>query len=426
MSDGLSRLATLVEEVGGSRLGRPGLATLRAALERLAPGTTPEDAVSDLRRRRLLVDALAREVLVHETFFLRHPDELARIDWARLLLGARDAGRTGLTAWSAGCSTGEEAYSLVIGAAEALGTPDPPLRVIGTDLAPDALARAREGVYGARAVRHLSAEQRSRWFVRDPAGLRAGATLRSAVTFAEQNLVRDAAPAVAPPGFDVVLCRNVLIYFAPATAARVLDRLQGALRPGGTLIVGAADRLALRGALPPGGGRPAVPHAAVRRAVRAAAVTPRATAPRDAAAPAAPAAPARAVAATSGAAGTKMSSTVGAPSPGPPGAVDASETPAEAAVVALESGLEALRRRDLPAAVAAFRRARYLDADLVEAGLHLGRAHEAAGDVRGARSAYQGVLHQITGGRPEILRGRAATTDVAAACEARLHALPET
>jgi thioredoxin-like negative regulator of GroEL len=102
------------------------------------------------------------------------------------------------------------------------------------------------------------------------------------------------------------------------------------------------------------------------------------------------------------------------------------ESPAEAAVTALESGLEALRRRDLPAAVAAFRRARYLDADLVEAGLHLGRAHEAAGDVRGARSAYQGVLHQITGGRPEILRGRAATTDVAAACEARLQALPET
>jgi lipopolysaccharide biosynthesis regulator YciM len=140
-----------------------------------------------------------------------------------------------------------------------------------------------------------------------------------------------------------------------------------------------------------------MPHAAVRRAVRAAAVTPRTTAPRAV-----------------------------VPAPRAPVADSADETPAQAAVTALESGLEALRRRDLDAAVAAFRRARYLDADLVEAGLHLGRAHEAAGDVRGARSAYQGVLHQITGGRPEILRGRAATTDVAAACEARLHALPET
>jgi chemotaxis methyl-accepting protein methylase len=395
--DGLTRLAALVEESAGTRLGRPGLATLRAALERLAPGTTPEEVASDRRRRRALVDALAREVLVHETFFLRHPEELARIDWAALLLGARETGRHGLLAWSAGCSTGEEAYSLVIGAAEALGTPDPPVHVLGTDLSADALARARTGVYGPRAVRHLSADQRSRWFEPDPGGLRAGTTLRSAVTFAEQNLVRDPGPAVAPPGFDVVLCRNVLIYFAPATAARVVDRLQAALRPGGTLVVGAADRLALRGALPTGGRRPAVPHAAVRRAVRAAAVTPRATAPR-------------------------------VPVPAPPASVahGAGETPAQAAVTALESGLEALRRRDLDAAVAAFRRARYLDADLVEAGLHLGRAHEAAGDVRGARSAYQGVLHQITGGRPEILRGRAATTDVAAACEARLHALPET
>jgi chemotaxis protein methyltransferase CheR len=420
VSDGLSRLAALVEESAGTRLGRPGLATLRAALERHAPGTTPEEAAADPRHRRALVEALTREVLVHETFFLRHPEELARIDWATLLLGSRNAGRAGLHAWSAGCSTGEEAYSLVIGAAEALGTPDPPVHVLGTDLSADALARARAGVYGSRAVRHLSDDQRSRWFEPDAAGLRAGATLRSAVTFAEQNLVRDAAPDVAAPGFDVVLCRNVLIYFAPATASRVLAVLQSALRPGGTLVVGAADRLALRGALPPRGGRATVPHAAVRRAVRAAAVTPRATVPRAAT----PVVSAEAASATPGAAARGASSPpVRRPvAPGSP----AEGTPTEAAVAALESGLEALRRRDLPAAVAAFRRARYLDADLVEAGLHLGRAHEAAGDVRGARSAYQGVLHQITGGRPEILRGRAATTDVAAACEARLHALPET
>nr|WP_282600187.1 protein-glutamate O-methyltransferase CheR [Patulibacter sp. SYSU D01012] len=358
-------------------------------------------AERDAHRRDELVDRLVREVAVHETFFLRHPDELRRVDWSGLLTTARLAGRSALRVWSAGCSSGEEAYSLVLVAAEALGLEEPPVQVLGTDISPAVLERARHGVYGPRSVRLLTAGQRTRWFAPDGPGLAVGDGLRRRVSFAPHNLVHDAVPPDGAEPFDVVVCRNVLIYFDADVAGDVADRLRRALRPGGTLVLGTADRLG-----------PARAGRVARAAGPARAARPLA-APTDAPRPPRP-----------GVRGP-LRPTPGAPPPAPGAPPPAPAGADPHANRALDDGVRALREGEPAAAIAALRRALYLDPSLVAAGLHLGRAYEAAGDVRGARRAYWGVLRQADGLAPDAAVAEAvAPADLVAACRARLNALP--
>ena len=116
---------------------------------------------------------------MHETFFFRQREDLDAIDW-RALLGARARdGSRRVRVWVAGCSTGEEAYTLAILASEALGAA-PPLALLATDLSAAALRRAEDARYGARSVRYVEAELRERHFERDGAELAVGAPLRRA------------------------------------------------------------------------------------------------------------------------------------------------------------------------------------------------------------------------------------------------------
>ena len=177
------------------------------------------------------VAALVEHVAVGETAFWRHPEQLEAVG----LLAGRARGP--LSIWSAGCATGEEAYSVAMALLEA-GRAGQGDRVLATDVSARALAAAREGVYGPRALRKLPAALADRWL--EGAGtLRVKEPVRALVTFARHNLM---AAEAAPGGpFDVVLCRNVLIYFDEATAARVVGRLAAALAPGGTLVLGPVE-----------------------------------------------------------------------------------------------------------------------------------------------------------------------------------------
>ena len=115
--------------------------------------------------------------------------------------------------WTAACATGEEAYSLALLACEAFAPAPAPVSILATDISPDALVRARLGVYGPRSVRELEPALRPRYLREQPAGLVAGERLRGLVTFARHNLVRDVFPPLGETEVQVILCRNVLIYF---------------------------------------------------------------------------------------------------------------------------------------------------------------------------------------------------------------------
>jgi chemotaxis protein methyltransferase CheR len=190
-----------------------------------------------LRRDEEALAALVERAVVGETCFWRHPEQL---DAIRALLPSLGPGP--LRLWSAGCASGEEAYTLAMLLGEA-GRDD--ARVLATDVSADALAQARAGRYGHWSARRLPQALRERWLEASGHELEVAPALRARVELARHNLVKDPAPGA----FDVVLCRNVLIHFAPATAAAVVRALFGAVRPGGLLVLGPVE-LRLGAALP--------------------------------------------------------------------------------------------------------------------------------------------------------------------------------
>ncbi|NTV64125.1 MAG: tetratricopeptide repeat protein, partial [Oscillochloris sp.] len=145
--------------------------------------------------------------------------------------------------WSAGCATGEEAYSIAISALEALGDPLPrPVEILGSDLSATALDRARAGIYRGRTLGNLSSLQRQRFFTphgRD--GLTVQDSLRQMVRFEQRNLL-DAIPTELQ-GVHIVFCQNVTIYFQVDTCRDLMGRFYDALAEGGTLFLGFSETL---------------------------------------------------------------------------------------------------------------------------------------------------------------------------------------
>ena len=184
-----------------------------------------------LREDARAIVSLIEYTVVGESYFYRHPEQFAALQ--RHVLGSAEP----LRIWSAGCASGEEPYSLGIALLES-GRPPGRDRILATDVSERALERARLGAYGAWSLRRLPPELRARHFLERGGTLRIAPRIRALVAFERHNLARDPAPA-GP--FDLVLCRNVLIYFDPTVAAEVLYRLVGATRPGGFLVLGPVE-----------------------------------------------------------------------------------------------------------------------------------------------------------------------------------------
>ena len=144
--------------------------------------------------------------------------------------------------WCNAASTGEEPYSIVVTAFEALGA-QASFKLMASDIDSRVLATAAQGVYRLDSLKGLSPERLQKFFLRGKgsnAGMvRAKPELRRAIDFLSVNLIRDDWPFKEP--FDVVFCRNVMIYFDAATQRKVLERIHRVLKPGGMLFVGHAE-----------------------------------------------------------------------------------------------------------------------------------------------------------------------------------------
>ena len=144
--------------------------------------------------------------------------------------------------WCNAASTGEEPYSIVMTALETLGA-NASFKLTASDIDSRVLATAAQGVYRMDNVKGLSTEQLQRFFLRGKASnagmVRAKPELGRAIDFISVNLIRDDWPFREP--FDVVFCRNVMIYFDAPTQRRVLERIHRVLKPGGLLFVGHAE-----------------------------------------------------------------------------------------------------------------------------------------------------------------------------------------
>ena len=150
-----------------------------------------------------------------------------------------------LRVWSAGCSTGEEPYSIACLAHDArLRHPDKVVQVTATDLDSDVIDRARRGIYRLGDLDGLSTGQARRWFLKGRGGqagnVRVRDEVRSFVAFSQLNLKDDFA---FDARFDVIFCRNVMIYFNNGLRSRLLARFHDCLKPGGYLVLGHSESL---------------------------------------------------------------------------------------------------------------------------------------------------------------------------------------
>jgi chemotaxis protein methyltransferase CheR len=207
-----------------------GLESVEELAERLSrPG------YNDLAQR--VVEAL----LNNETYFFR---DRAMFDHLALNvlpeLAQRRAGPKRLSIWSVGCSTGQEAYSLAMLFAEQRARwRDWTIDILGTDVAHAVIASARDGNFSQFQIqRGLGVAQMVTFFDENRTGWRAGEVLRSMVRFETHNLL-DTPPE--PGRFDLILCRNVLLYFDRPTRLRAFERLASALAPDGRIMLGAGE-----------------------------------------------------------------------------------------------------------------------------------------------------------------------------------------
>ena len=191
----------------------------------------PEEAVS-----------LYEEVLIHVTSFFRDPDVFESLKSAvfpKILKTKAPA--EPIRFWVAGCSTGEELYSLAIALLEFLddSARRHPIQIFGSDISERAVQTARKGAYSDTVMREVSEERRRRFFTKVESGYRINKNVRDLCVFVRHDLARD------PPfsKLDLVSCRNVLIYFGQALQRRVLPTLHYALRQGGFLLLGRAESL---------------------------------------------------------------------------------------------------------------------------------------------------------------------------------------
>jgi chemotaxis protein methyltransferase CheR len=187
-------------------------------------------------------DAVLAELTVGETYFFRESAQLGVLGSEILpALTGRRGPDAPLRIWSAGCASGEEPYTLAIMLRELGWTA--PARILGTDVARPRLDAARRGHYTRWSLRGVSPERVDRWFERRASHFLLRDDVRQAVHFAPLNLIADDYPSLegGTAQQDLVLCRNVLIYFDMESVVHIATRLLAALAPDGWLLLGASD-----------------------------------------------------------------------------------------------------------------------------------------------------------------------------------------
>ncbi len=220
----------------GKRLRAGGFGSYRTYLEFVQADPTGAELSA-------LIDAISTNT-THLFRERQHFDFLTETLRAQLADRKWCAANHDLRIWSAGCSAGDEPYSIAMSVDDVAGT-RLDWKILATDVSTRMLERARTGLYEAHRLGTVPAELRRRYFVHaageDAAHVQVSAALRSRITFAYLNLMSESFPF--RHGFHYIFCRNVMIYFDRATQERLVNKLASHLRPGGYLLIGHSESL---------------------------------------------------------------------------------------------------------------------------------------------------------------------------------------
>lgn len=188
-----------------------------------------------------MAEEMVDRLTTNYTYFMREPEHF-RLLAEKVLPELAVRRRYGvLSVWCAGCSTGEECYTLAMILQECREQLEQPLnsRIVATDISEEALGKARRGVYQARELSALPPGWREKYFAdRDGGGLKAKDCLRSNIRFQRRNLLEP-----VQDRFDLIFCRNVMIYFDKESRTKLIRLLESSLNPGGYLFTGHAELL---------------------------------------------------------------------------------------------------------------------------------------------------------------------------------------
>jgi len=246
-ADEYKKFQQILEKSSGILLGdgKEYLVTsrLRRLMEREAIGSVA-DLVSAMERNRTLMESVVDAMTTNETLWFRddHPYRIFR----EKLLPEMAKNRRAVKVWSAACSTGQEPYSLSIEFEEfkkknpgALMSGE---RILATDISPSSLAQAKDGVYQQLAIRRGMNDQHLKNYFETVEGdrWRISNQIRQRVDFRPQNLQQNFS---ALGKFDIIFCRNVLIYFSSDLKMDILKRMHACLNPGGYLMLGASEAM---------------------------------------------------------------------------------------------------------------------------------------------------------------------------------------
>jgi chemotaxis protein methyltransferase CheR len=188
---------------------------------------------------------LIDEITTNETYFVRERAQLRALFTEiipELQLIRSEAGRAPISIWSASCSSGEEPYSLAILAREAGLVPGVDVRIYASDISQRMLRKARQGSYRESSFRETEAPLRDRYFAEKDGLWQISDTIKRDVDFIHSNLM-DRSKIALLGAMDVILCRNVIIYFDAESKREVIQTLFDKLRPGGHLLLGHSESL---------------------------------------------------------------------------------------------------------------------------------------------------------------------------------------
>jgi chemotaxis protein methyltransferase CheR len=250
MSLDVERFRAIVAARSGLHFDDAKLGLLAEVLKRRidATGAAPEtylDRLAAPENSKEEIGALAEELTVTETYFFRNIDQFRVLAEVALpdRMRAQQARRS-LQLLSAGCASGEEAYSIAAMVRQQL--PEAAgwdVTIRGVDINRAMIAKARRGRYSTWSLRETPADLKRRWFSVEGREFEVDERLRGMVSFEQRNLVETDPSFWQPRTFDIIFCRNVLMYIVPETARVIVTRMSRALAPGGFLFLGHAENL---------------------------------------------------------------------------------------------------------------------------------------------------------------------------------------
>lgn len=198
--------------------------------------TSYEDYVALIKTNKELFEQFINFLTINVSEFYRNPDQWKLMD-ETVIPKILANNKRQIKIWSAACSTGDEPYSLAMAFSKHI--PLSNIKILATDIDKQVLEHARVGLYNAKSIAGVPADMKKKYFTQVGNSYQISDELKKCIEFKEHNLLKD----VYPSDFDLILCRNVVIYFTDEAKDMIYEKFHGSLKQNGVLFIGSTEQI---------------------------------------------------------------------------------------------------------------------------------------------------------------------------------------